>query len=116
MRTERLEDGESSAKNAIGTVALLAASALLVPWQGVLMAAAFGVGGVCLAIGIAREVGGSAGTDPSRCPTCQRDELLRVQAATCQTRIPLLLCRACGTAYRWWGGTLTRDDGRCQLP
>lgn len=114
--TDVMRDGESSAGNAIGTAVLLAAGALLFPWADLLFVAAFGIGGTCLALGLVKEFGNPCVTDPTRCPACHCDELLRLQAGTIEGRVPLLHCRSCGEAYRWWNNTLIRDDGRCQLP
>jgi hypothetical protein len=93
----------------------LAASALAFPWSTVLMVVAFGLGGVCLFGAYVDQIGSTSG-DPSRCPACNRDELMRIETATLRARVPLLHCRHCGEAYRWFGNTLIRDTGGAQLP
>jgi hypothetical protein len=90
---------------------LFAASAALFPWAHVAMLA-FGAGTVWLAFALLRDYGSAALDDPARCPSCGRDDLLRVEASIERTIIPLLHCRSCGDAYRLAGGTLYRDTGR----
>ena len=91
----------------------LASTAALVPLSNVLLLAALGVGGVLFAIHFVKEFGLPAtSSDPTRCPTCQRDELLRIEASVRPSPIPLLHCRNCGEAYRWYGTSLIRDTGR----
>jgi hypothetical protein len=96
--------------------AMLAATALALPWSTLLLVAAFGAGSVYLVVGLVREYGCGSHTDPSRCPACGREDLMRVESAATAARIPLLCCRGCGEAFRWWGNTLIRDTGGCQLP
>jgi hypothetical protein len=85
--------------------------------MNVLALFAFGVGCVRLLFGLFDEFGpASCNNDPTRCPACHRDDLMRIEVAHPQSRIPLLHCRSCGDAYRWWAGTLVRDRGDCQLP
>ena len=94
---------------------VLAAGALAFPWSTLLLVVACGIGGVFL-FGVAVDQIGSTGGDPSRCPACKHDELLRIETATLRARIPLLHCRNCGEAFRWFDNTLIRDTGGPQLP
>jgi hypothetical protein len=94
---------------------LLGASLLLFPFADALLLGALGIGGLCFAIAFVKEFGGPWDTDPTRCPACKKDGLMRVQAGIRSQRIPLLHCRECGEAYRMFGATLYRDTGGCQL-
>ena len=89
---------------------LLASSAALAPFSSILFFAALGIGGVFFAFAFANEFG-VASNEPSRCPACQRDALLLLEAGSCPA-IPMLHCRNCNEAYYWTGGTLIRDNGR----
>ena len=64
------------------------------------------------AVHFIRNLEGDALDDPSRCPACHRDDLLRVEGSIRPPLIPLLHCRSCGEAYRLAEGTLIRDTGR----
>lgn len=71
------------------------------------------MGAVWLVIQVASEYGpAAASSDPSRCPACRSEELLRVQASAVAPPVPLLHCRACGEAYYLHAGSLIRDTGR----
>ena len=102
-------------KELVGARAALFAAALF-PWADILILAALGIGGVACLIAFTKEFGcAGIDRDPARCPSCGRDELLRVEAAVIHARVPLLQCRSCGSAFRWWGGTLHRDVADYQL-
>lgn len=98
----------------MNTKGLVLASTVAVSSLGsFFMVAALGLGGVIFAIAFAREFG-VPGTDddPSRCPACGHDELLRIEASIHRSPIPLLHCRNCSEAYYRHGKTLIRDTGR----
>jgi len=89
---------------------LVASTAILFPWAH-LATLAFGAGTLWVAFALLRDYG-AVTTDPSRCPACRRDGLMRIDAGIRTTILPLLHCRSCGEAFRLAGGTLYRDTGR----
>jgi hypothetical protein len=93
--------------------ALIASTAVLFPFGTTLALGVFCVGTLWFVIQLGKEYGpAAASTDPSRCPSCRSEELMRVQASVVAPPVPLLHCRACGEAYYWHAGSLIRDTGR----
>lgn len=93
--------------------ALIASAAVLFPFGTGLALGAFCLGTLWLVIQMGKEYGPiSASTDPTRCPACQRDDLMRVQASHVASPLPLLHCRSCSEAYFLHAGSLIRDTGR----
>ena len=92
---------------------LIASAAVLFPWGTGIALGAFCLGTVWLLIQMGKEYGpASASNDPTRCPACTRDDLMRVQASRIASPVPLLHCRSCGEAYYLHAGSLIRDNGR----
>ena len=93
--------------------ALIASAAVLFPFGTGIALGAFCLGTVWLLIQMGKEYGGGAiSDDPTRCPACTRDDLMRVQASHIASPVPLLHCRSCGEAYYWHAVSLIRDTGR----
>ena len=88
---------------------LLASGALGLGTMGCLLVA--GVGIVWLGFQLLTTYGPGALDDPERCPSCQSDHLLRLEAARASP-VPRLHCQSCGEAFWRWDGTLIRDTGR----
>lgn len=91
---------------------LLASTALLFPWTNLVLLAAVGVGGVLCAVQFVQRLDTAPLDDPSRCPACRRDELLRIEGSVHASPVALLHCRSCGEAFRMWNGSLVREPGR----
>jgi uncharacterized protein with PIN domain len=73
----------------------------------------FGAGTVWLGVLMLKELVDSPPfDDPSRCPACHCNALLRVQREGIAAQAPLLHCRHCNRAYWRWQGSLIRDTGR----
>lgn len=92
---------------------VLASTALLFPWTNLFLLAAVGVGGVLCVVRFVQHLDTAPLDDPSRCPACRRDDLLRIEgSARHPSPVALLHCRSCGEAFRMWNGSLVRDTGR----
>jgi hypothetical protein len=89
---------------------LIASTAALFPWSQLFILVAVGIGALVFAIKFNDDFGAPS-DEPSRCPACTHDALMRIETSR-PMPISLLHCRHCGEAYRWCGGTLYRDTGK----